>query len=93
MYRPSTPTTQKEEEEEKGEDQTEFIGEEKTTTNPQVLLLVEFEEAFDSVLRSFVRKALSFFKFGPDIKTNKHTNKKTERKDKHKEETRFWSEF
>ncbi|WP_419612846.1 reverse transcriptase domain-containing protein, partial [Thiolapillus sp.] len=33
-----------------------------------LLLLIDFEKAFDSVSWSFIKKTLNFFKFGPDIK-------------------------
>ena len=33
-----------------------------------MLLLIDFEKAFDSVSWSFIKKTLSFFRFGPDIK-------------------------
>ena len=35
---------------------------------PGLLLLIDFEKAFDSVSWSFMKKTLSFFRFGPDIK-------------------------
>ena len=35
---------------------------------PGLLLLVDFEKAFDSIAWSFISKALDFFCFGPDIK-------------------------
>ena len=35
---------------------------------PGLLLLIDFEKAFDSVSWSFIKKTLSFFRFGPDIK-------------------------
>jgi hypothetical protein len=35
---------------------------------PGLLLLIDFEKAFDSLSWSFIQKTLSFFNFGPDIK-------------------------
>jgi exonuclease III len=35
---------------------------------PGLLLLIDFEKAFDSLSWAFVQKTLSFFNFGPDIK-------------------------
>ena len=35
---------------------------------PGLLLLIDFEKAFDSVSWSFIKKTLSFFRFRPDIK-------------------------
>ena len=34
---------------------------------PGILLLIDFEKAFDSVAWSFINKSLTFFNFGPDI--------------------------
>ncbi len=36
---------------------------------PGLLLLIDFEKAFDSVDRDFILKTLNFFKFGPSIRT------------------------
>ena len=33
-----------------------------------LLLLIDFEKAFDSVSWSFMQKCLDFFNFGPDVK-------------------------
>ena len=35
---------------------------------PALLLMVDFEKAFDSVMWTFIKKALDFFNLGPDIK-------------------------
>ena len=35
---------------------------------PGILLLIDFEKAFDSLAWSFLHKSLDFFNFGPDIK-------------------------
>ena len=35
---------------------------------PELLLMIDFEKAFDSVVWSFILKALDRFNFGPDIK-------------------------
>ena len=35
--------------------------------NPVLLLLIDFEKAFNSVSWSFINKALKFFNFGPSI--------------------------
>ena len=34
---------------------------------PGLLLLIDFEKAFDSISHDFIRKVLHFFKFGPSI--------------------------
>ena len=39
-----------------------------TRNIPGLLVLIDFEKAFDSVSWSFIKKTLSFFRFGPDIK-------------------------
>ena len=39
----------------------------KTTKVPGLLLLIDFEKAFDSVAWSFINKALRYFNFGEDI--------------------------
>ena len=38
-----------------------------TKTLPGLLLMVDFEKAFDSVSWTFIEKALHFSNFGPDI--------------------------
>ena len=49
-----------------------YIGENvrytETEKIPGLLLMVDFEKAFDSVSWSFIQKALEFFNFGPDIR-------------------------
>ena len=35
---------------------------------PGLLLIVDFEKAFDSISREFIGKVLDFFKFGPSMK-------------------------
>ena len=35
---------------------------------PGIIMLIDFEKAFDSISWSFIKKTLDFFKFGPDIK-------------------------
>ena len=41
-----------------------------TETNnlPGMVMLIDFEKAFDSISWSFIKKTLDFFEFGPDIK-------------------------
>ena len=39
----------------------------KQKAKPALILLVDFEKAFDSISFSFIKKCLSFFKFGTDI--------------------------
>ena len=34
---------------------------------PGMVMLIDFEKAFDSISWSFIRKTLEFFEFGPDI--------------------------
>ena len=35
---------------------------------PGIVMLIDFEKAFDSISWSFIKKTLDFFDFGPDIK-------------------------
>ena len=37
---------------------------------PGLLLLIDFEKAFDSVSWSFINKVLKFFNFGPSYKVD-----------------------
>ncbi|PVD20492.1 hypothetical protein C0Q70_18648 [Pomacea canaliculata] len=39
----------------------------KLQRKPGLLLLVDFEKAFDSIAHSFIQKALRLFNFGPDL--------------------------
>ena len=38
-----------------------------TQNKPGMLLLVDFEKAFDTISWNFITKVLSYFKFGPSI--------------------------
>ena len=38
-----------------------------TQNKPGMLLLVDFEKAFDTISWNFITKVISYFKFGPSI--------------------------
>lgn len=45
----------------------DIINETKIRQIPGMILLIDFEKAFDSISWSFMFKALNFFNFGPNI--------------------------